>query len=60
MHVFVRVFIAESRRHDHTNFYKGKHLILVAHIQFTGLVPYYHGGTWWREASMVLKNCHES
>lgn len=39
--VLGRVFIAVKRHHDHSNSYKGKHLI-GAGLQFEGLVHCYH------------------
>ena len=39
----VRVSIAVKRYHDHSNSYKGKHLIVVAGLQFRGLVHCCHG-----------------
>ena len=40
--VCLRVSIAVKRHHDHSNSYKGKHLIGVAY-SFTGLAHFPHG-----------------
>ena len=41
----LRVPIDVKRHNDHSNSCKGKYSIGVAHLQFSGPVPYNHGGT---------------
>ena len=43
--VLVRVSAAVKTHHDHGNSYKGKHFIVVAHLQSSGSVHYHHCGT---------------
>jgi hypothetical protein len=51
--VLVRVSIAVKRHHDHSNSYKGRHLI---GSEFRGLVHCHHGRKHGRvQADMVLK-----
>ena len=57
--VLARASIVMKRHYDHSNSYKGKHLIGVG-LQFRGLVYYCHGG-WHggKQADMVLEKEQE-
>ena len=53
---YLRVSIAVKRHHDYSNSYKMKHVTVVAHLQFRGLVQYHHGRKQGsKQTDMVLE-----
>ena len=55
IHSCLGVSMTVKRHHDRDCSYKGKHSIVMAHLQFRGSVHYHHGREYDRvQADMVL------